>query len=131
MSGGRVVVLNGTASAGKTTLARAIREAADDPWVLFSQDDFAQALVPHWVRIDAVTDGFQFVREGGGSLHVEAGPIGRRVLSGYRAAAAACARAGNDVLIDECAFDDGAFGETNGDVATAAATVLAALTPRA
>lgn len=107
---GRVVILNGTASAGKTTLAGAIHDAADDLWVRFSQDEFAQCLVPRWVAVDGVAagelgdHGFHFVRDHDG-LHVEVGDAARLLLRGYRSAAAACARAGCDVLVDECAFD--------------------------
>jgi chloramphenicol 3-O-phosphotransferase len=50
-------------------------------------------------------DGFHFVRDDAGHLHVEAGPVGRRLLRSYRRAVGACARAGNNVVVDECKFD--------------------------
>ena len=114
---GRVVVLNGTASAGKTTLARAIQRLATDLWVVVGQDDFAQNLTPRWVKVDGGLDGgrgeegFHFVRDSLGNLHVEAGEVGRRLLRSYRYAAAACARAGNDVVVDECKFDADGWDE--------------------
>lgn len=114
---GRVVVLNGTASAGKSTLARTIQQTAPGMWVLFSQDDFAQSLLPRWVKVDGAydgghgTEGFHFVRDGFGLLHVEAGEVGRRLLRGYRFAAAACAKVGNDVVVDECMFDASGWDE--------------------
>jgi hypothetical protein len=67
---GRVVVLNGTASAGKTSLAAAIREHASGMWV--AQDDFAANLIPGWVTVDGAFDGgnggdaFRFVRDASG-----------------------------------------------------------------
>jgi chloramphenicol 3-O phosphotransferase len=111
---GRVVVLNGTASAGKTSLAAAIQRLDTRRWVVLGQDSFAQSLVPRWVSVDGEvehgSDGFRFVRDESG-LHVEAGPVGQRLLRGYRYAVGACARAGNDVLVDECKFDAGGWDE--------------------
>ncbi len=40
-----------------------------------------------------------------GSVHVVAGPLGRRLLTGYRRAAAALVRSGNNVVVAECKFD--------------------------
>jgi chloramphenicol 3-O phosphotransferase len=110
---GRVVILNGTASAGKSTLAAAIRAAAPTMWVVIAQDDFAHNLIPRWVTVTEDTsphaslgDGFAFVHHADGTTTVALGPIGRRLLRGYRQAVAAIARAGNDVLVDEAKFDD-------------------------
>ena len=58
-----------------------------------------------------LSDGFTFVRKVDGTATVEVGPLGRRLLRGYRQAVAAIASAGNDVLVDEAAFDDGAVAE--------------------
>lgn len=116
---GRVIVLNGTASAGKTSLAHAIQQAATDLWVIVSQDDFAQNLVPRWVAVEGAFeaaqggDGFHFVRDENGHLHVEVGAIGRRMLRGYRFAVAAIAHAGNDVIVDECTFDPDGVDDWN------------------
>jgi chloramphenicol 3-O-phosphotransferase len=108
--------MNGTASTGKTSLAAAIRQHATGMWVVVGQDDFAANLIPGWVTVDGElernhgADGFRFVRDDSG-LHVEVGPVGARLLRGYRAAVGACARAGNDVLVDECKFDAGGWDE--------------------
>src|SRR6476661_1388648 len=114
---GRVVVLNGTSSAGKSTLAQAVRRLAGEPWTVIGQDEFAHNLAPRWVTVDGGFDGehghdgFHFVRSDLGDLHVEAGEVGRRLLRGYRFAVAAFARAGNDVVVDECTFDPGGWDE--------------------
>jgi chloramphenicol 3-O phosphotransferase len=112
-----VIVLNGTASAGKTTLAHAVQRLADDPWIVIAQDDFAQNLAPRWVKVDGALDGgreddgFHFVRDALGQMHVEVGEIGRRLLRGYRFAAGAVARGGSDVVVDECMFDSEGWDE--------------------
>src|SRR5436305_13758275 len=106
---GRVIVLNGTASSGKTTLARAVQMLAQTPWISMAQDDFAQCLVPRWVKLAEEGEergaGFTFVRQTDGAMRVEVGSVGARLLRGYRLAVGAVARAGNDVVVDEAAFD--------------------------
>jgi hypothetical protein len=44
--GGLVVVLNGPSSSGKSTLATAIQQAADTPWIRLLPDEFFQWHMP-------------------------------------------------------------------------------------
>lgn len=82
---------------------------------MLAQDDLAQSLLPRWVSVDGSirgergSEGFHVVRDGAGGLAIEPGEVGRRLLRSFRHAAAAAAWAGSDVLVDECAFDDGAW----------------------
>jgi chloramphenicol 3-O phosphotransferase len=107
---GHVVVLNGTSSSGKTTLAHRLHDLADELWVVIGQDDFTKSLLPHYVRTGeagtaARPEGFLFARDPDGRVHVEIGPTGRRVLAGYRRAVAALARSGTNVVVAEAKFD--------------------------
>ena len=133
---GHVVVLNGTASAGKTTLAAAVKRLGGDSWTIVAQDDFAQALVPDAIAFVSGGPGFNFVRTDDGSMHVEAGTLGQQVLAEYRRATAAAARSGSDVVVDECMFDSNGWAVwqavldltvdlTHGDADGAARAVLA------
>jgi chloramphenicol 3-O phosphotransferase len=86
---GRVVILDGTASAGKTSLATAIQMAAATMWVVVAQDDFARNLIPRFVGLTEAeqvpatpSDGFTFVRAGDGTTTVDVGPVDRRLLRG-------------------------------------------------
>jgi len=79
------VILNGTSSSGKDTLARRIHEMADDPWIVTGQDDFSKNLLPDYVQTGEAgtvrsVQGFFFAREPNGSTHVEIGPIGRQLM---------------------------------------------------
>jgi chloramphenicol 3-O phosphotransferase len=110
MVAGRVVVLNGTASAGTTSLAGAFRRLAPTMWVEIGQDSFARNLLDRWVSVVTdgsgdPSDGFTFIRGDDGLMHIEVGPVGARLLRGYRNAVGAMARAGNDVVVDEAKFD--------------------------
>jgi len=105
---GRVVVLNGTSSSGKTTLAAALRdrfEADDECWVVYSQDHFTPKLPRSWFKAGKnagrhADEGFVLeVRDGEFDLRV--GPIGHAILAAYRGAVAAAAREGLNVIVDE------------------------------
>jgi chloramphenicol 3-O-phosphotransferase len=67
---GRVVILNGGSSAGKTTLGRSLQAALSDTWVLLGIDLLIWMMPPRMIN-DA--DGLS-VHEGvivrGGSVHV-------------------------------------------------------------
>ena len=110
MATGHVVILNGTSSSGKTTLAHRLHDLADELWLVTGQDDFTKSLLPHYVQSgEAGTaerpEGFLFARDLTGSVHVEVGPTGRRVLAGYRRAVAALAHSGTNVVVAEAKFD--------------------------
>jgi chloramphenicol 3-O phosphotransferase len=109
-----VIVLNGTSSAGKSTLARELQVMLTDAgecWLVMSQDDFFARIPFAWL-----TYGRQHVgvlAERGialsivdGVLRRQVGPVGRQLLEAYRAAIAATARAGVNVIVDEVLVDD-------------------------
>ena len=108
MGPGRVLVLNGTTSAGKSTLARVLQQKLADrgePWVVIALDDFFARSPAEWFRIgDHVGPHaeagmvFEMVE---GRIERRVGPFGRAVLAGYRAAVAGMARAGLEVIVDE------------------------------
>jgi chloramphenicol 3-O phosphotransferase len=103
-----VIVLNGTTSAGKTTLARTLQRelaAAGEPWLVIALDDFFARVPPDWFQIgDHVGThaeagmAFEMVD---GSIQRRVGPFGRTILAAYRGAVGVMARAGLDVIVDE------------------------------
>jgi chloramphenicol 3-O phosphotransferase len=108
VTAGRVVVLNGTSSSGKTTLARALQrrlEAADECWVVYSSDDFTPKLPPAWIKGGKHTgrhaaDGF-VLEHVDGAFELRVGPVGHQILAAYRRAVAAAAHVGLNVIVDE------------------------------
>lgn len=110
---GQVVVLNGTSSAGKTSLAYAFqarRADAGECWVVLGIDDFLGRLPARWIGIpghegsDAVI-GALLVGTGD-TAHFEFGPLGQQLLRGYRRSVRALADAGLGVVVDEVLVDD-------------------------
>ena len=108
MPTGRVIVLNGTSSSGKSTLAATLQARLADAgecWVVIGLDDLFSKLPPAWVRYrDHVgphaEEGIEFELVDG-EVERRVGPIGTQVLAAYRAAVGGAARAGLNVIVDE------------------------------
>jgi chloramphenicol 3-O phosphotransferase len=82
---GRIILLNGASSSGKSSIGRALLPLLPDPWFLVPVDAFGamRAAVHTRVLDDA-----------------EVGEVLRRTRLGYHRAVAALASAGNDVIMD-------------------------------
>ncbi|MBW4718359.1 chloramphenicol phosphotransferase CPT family protein [Saccharothrix obliqua] len=106
---GRVVLLNGTSCAGKTTLARALQDESDVPFVYWGIDTLFDLVPPNWGggRGGPLSrEGFRYHRPGPTAtghpvLEIRTGPVGRRMVRSGQHAAAAFARGGDHVVIDE------------------------------
>jgi chloramphenicol 3-O phosphotransferase len=105
---GRVIVLNGTTSAGKSTLAKALQRklaAGGEPWLVLALDDFVARVPPDWFQIgDHVgphAEAGMVFEMVDGAIERHVGPVGRTLLAAYRAAVAGVAQAGMDVIVDE------------------------------
>ena len=99
------VVLNGTSSAGKTTLARALQDAWPGPLQVSGLDTFlgSQGRQMFAVPGAAPSDGFTWQRctvEGVDAWAVVPGPRGAALLRAAHAFWAACADEGLDQVVD-------------------------------
>ena len=90
---GRIVVLAGSSSSGKTTLGRKLQETLDGTWLLLGVDLMLWTLPP---KLMHNSDGVA-VRDG----VIRRGDEFMRIFGAFRDAIAALARSGVDVLIDE------------------------------
>ena len=107
---GRVILLNGSSSAGKTTLARAIQSLAPTPIHLISLDQFRDGLAGRFRGMNSKASepgsrGLNVVPAQGaqGQPHTELrfGDVGLLTLAGMRRAVAAVAGVGLDVVVDD------------------------------
>ena len=119
---GEVIALNGTSSAGKTTLAvemQAQLTARSTCWVILGIDDFLGKLPAPWVRyVEAgarADEGVSFERVDG-AIVFRAGRVGRALLSGYRRSVAAVVRSGLNVIVDEVVLDDEAWAQWDSEL---------------
>jgi len=121
---GRVVILNGASSAGKTTLATAFRDqraTVGDFWLLTGIDDFLKKLPSEWRSVGhdrgaSATDGVRFETAPDG-LQVRVGSVGRQVLRAYQMAVGAAARVGLNVIVDDVVIDKTHLDDWNSSVA--------------
>ncbi|CCH30927.1 hypothetical protein BN6_36320 [Saccharothrix espanaensis DSM 44229] len=104
-----MIFLNGTSSAGKTSLARAIQDESGTPFVYWGVDTLFGLVPPNWGggRDGPLShDGFRYDRtgrdaDGQPTVVIRYGEVGRRMLRSARAAAVAFAHGGDDLVIDE------------------------------
>lgn len=116
---GRVILLNGTSSAGKTTVARMIQQLRPEPIQHIALDQFRDGLPARFRGLNSPegTPGARGlnvapVHEPGGpdvpamsGTAIRFGDVGLRMLTGMRQAIAAFAKAGNDVVVDDMRLD--------------------------
>ncbi len=111
MEPGNIVLLNGTSSAGKSTLARALQAIMDPPYLHTGIDHWLERTPPGFVVASDGVDpaqaaGFLAVIGPGPRLvEVRIGPLGLRLLAGMYAAIAAIAAAGTPVVVDDVIHD--------------------------
>lgn len=99
MKNGQVILLNGTSSSGKTTLAKALQEKLAEPFMVVSLDGFFHLYPKKFLNLttqaeaDVITD------------------LIPAVISGMHRCVAALAQAGNNVLVDHVLQEDGWLNE--------------------
>jgi chloramphenicol 3-O phosphotransferase len=115
---GRVIILNGASSSGKTTLATGLRDrmaARGQLWLLIGIDDHLSMLPPDWLDLGLPSGPGPQAHEG---LRLEAdedgtrlvvGDTARRLLRTYHESVAAAARRGWDVIVDDVVVDEATY----------------------
>jgi len=93
-----LIFLNGTTSAGKTGIARALQDQLARPYCVTGIDD-AFAMLPD--RLHNNSEGFVFDRDERGLVRLNLGPVGLACLKAHNRSVAAIARCGVDLICDE------------------------------
>jgi chloramphenicol 3-O phosphotransferase len=94
----RIILLNGVGSVGKTSLARAIQEAARTPFLHVAMDVFLDMLPSRYADHP---QSFEYLRIEASTVKIKAGPLGERLLRGMRDSIAALAATGADLIVDD------------------------------
>lgn len=103
----RLLLLNGTSSAGKTSLLHALQASFSEPFLEVGLDKFIWMLPkrylnpPYWQEIFT----YEYIPKRGGSEaavinRIHAGALGERLITGMHQAATALLAAGHYVLLD-------------------------------
>ena len=110
MSQGNIILLNGTSSSGKTTIAQALQEVMETPYLHTGIDQFLIERLPK--RLIVYSDGIHpATAEGWLAVHnetsseVRIGPMGYRWIAGMYHAIAVLAEEGLDVIVDDVIYD--------------------------
>lgn len=115
MAVGNIIYLNGTSSAGKSSLAAALQATLPEPYLHFSLDRFTPMFPSRYVSVQSFADPVPpLAREGmllrhdlvGERLHLETrmGPVARRFFAGMRQCIRALALTGNNVVVDDVLY---------------------------
>ncbi len=115
MPTGKVIFLNGSSSAGKTTLAVMLQQLLNEPWQHVALDQFRDGLPGRYRGLNSPPGtpgaaGLNIVpidKSGERVTEVRFGEHGEQMLRGMRRAIAAFAREGNNVIIDDLLFKPG------------------------
>jgi len=114
MEPGRLVVLNGVSSAGKTTLATAFRDERarrGDFWLLIGIDDALSKLPSQWVDMGLVTgpgghaDAGLWFEQTPDGRRLRVGQIGRQLIDVYHQWVGVAVRSGINVIVDDVVID--------------------------
>ncbi len=106
----QIVILNGTSSSGKTTLARALQAILDEPYLEAGLDRFLWALPARYLNTSLWHEVFRYDWPPDGDPAgpvIRPGPLGDRLVAGMHRAIAALTRAGNNVVADHVLLDAG------------------------
>lgn len=109
MSFGNIIFLNGTSSAGKTTLAHALQEVLPEPYLHIALDQFRDGLPDKFRGLNAPegTTGHMGLNvvpvtdQAKPFTAIEFGSAGTQMLRGMRRAMAAIVAEGNNIIIDD------------------------------
>ena len=106
----RVIVLNGTSSSGKSTLAKALQARLDGPWLSVGIDTVVFALPAAYLNQPLWSEVFRYVAPEPGSAapyRIETGELGMRLVHGLHGVIAALAAEGHDVIVDHVLSEPG------------------------
>lgn len=111
---GVVIFLNGTSSAGKTTLAHALQEQLDEPFQHMALDQFRDGLPARYRGLNAPegttgASGLNVVpvlSDGQAMTEVRFGVEGERVLRGMRRCIRTMADTGVNIIVDDIILSD-------------------------
>ena len=106
---GKILFLNGTSSAGKTTLAKALQETLPDCWQHVALDQFRDGLPDKYRGLNAPADttgawGLNVIpdqKSGQAYTRIHFGDAGQVVLRGMRRAMRALVDEGVNIIIDD------------------------------
>ena len=98
----KAIFLHGTGSIGKTSIAIALQESLDEPYLHVGFDLFVPMMpAPYILEGRKAQEGITFKIDETGKPAFQVGSVGKKFLSGITDAISALAKQGNNIIIDE------------------------------
>ncbi len=112
MRSGKIIFLNGSSSAGKTTIAVMLQQLLEEPFQHIALDQFRDGMPGRFRGLNSPEGspgarGLNVVpvdRDGEKVTEIRFGEVGEQILRGMRRAISAFAAAGNNVIVDDLLF---------------------------
>lgn len=100
----KIILLNGISSAGKSTLAKALQDAAGEPFLHVEMDSFLSMLPKRYANH---SDAFALLPQASAipEVAVITGPYGASLMRGMRRSIAALAAEGLSIIVDDVILD--------------------------
>jgi chloramphenicol 3-O phosphotransferase len=99
MADGKIIILNGTSSSGKTSIVKALQTALDEPYLDAGLDRFIWMLPKRYLERPLWDDVL--------GLSSQAGKTGHQLVSGMHRSILALSKAGNNVIADHVLVEPG------------------------
>jgi chloramphenicol 3-O phosphotransferase len=93
-----LILLNGSSSAGKSSICEALQETLPEGYLHFSVDDVFGWMPLRWHAADA---GFRLVPQPNGETPIVTGPEGRKIMRAWRRMVRAALDQGLKALVDD------------------------------
>lgn len=110
---GHIIILDGSPSVGKSTIAEQIQELAEEPFYYFPIDEFVKKLPRRWIQfVDDLSlvqgIGYQMGTDDAGKtvIRFKAGAVGEKLIKGYLQAIKGFSETGNHVIADAIITDE-------------------------
>ena len=113
MTPGKIILLNGSSSSGKTTIARMLQQLYRQPYQHIALDQFRDGMSDRYRGLnspagDTGARGLNVVpveRDGQRMAEIRFGDVAQRVLRSMHRSIAVFARGGNHVIVDDLMFE--------------------------
>lgn len=97
---GHIIFLNGPSSAGKTSIAHVLQHQLSEPYLHIALDTFLGMFPPNFVEAQEGRREGSSTPDRDAAIAIYLTPVATRLISGYHHAVAACALAGNNLIVD-------------------------------
>ena len=108
MKRGRIILLNGASSSGKTSIARELQKLLEEPYMRLGIDTVF-AMIPEKCKCGDLERLKAFVwvpkHKASPEVHISVGYLGHKVMTGFHRACVSICSAGINMIIDHVLFD--------------------------